>query len=53
MSLKFTTIDVDNLTEKECIDELLKQASILAITCKMKEEDFFNREFEIVLKPNN
>lgn len=46
-------IDVDNLTESEAIDELLKHAHLLALSAEFTEKDFLKREIKRVLKPSN
>ena len=46
-------IDVDNLTESESIDELLKTAHLLALSAEFTEKDFLKREIKRVLKPSN
>lgn len=46
-------IDVDNLTESEAIDELLKHAHLLALSAEFIEKDFLKREIKRVLKPSN
>ena len=45
-------IDVDNLTESEAIDELLKHAHLLALSAEFTEKDFLKREIKRVLKPD-
>lgn len=46
-------IDVDNLTESEAIDEILKHAHLLALSAEFTEKDFLKREIARALKPNN
>lgn len=42
-----------HLTESEFIDELLKQAHLLALSAEFNEKDFLRREIKRSLKPNN
>lgn len=51
--IKELGIDVDNLTESEAIDELLKHAHLLALSAEFTEKDFLKREIKRVLKPSN
>ncbi len=46
-------IDVEHLTDSECVDELLKRAHLLAISSEFTDKEFLRREIARVLKPNN
>lgn len=51
--IKAFGIDTENLTESECIDELLKLAHLYALSAEFTEKDFLKREIKRVLKPSN
>lgn len=51
--IKELGISADQLTEEECIDELIKTAHLLTLSAEFTEKDFLKREIARVLKPSN
>lgn len=46
-------INIENLTDSEIIDEILKQAHLLALYAEFTDKEFLRREIARSLKPNN
>ena len=46
-------IKIDHLTDSEIIDEILKQAHLLALSAEFTDKDYLRREIARSLKPNN